>query len=92
MNQSCEATLKIKNELGLHARAATLFVQLTSKYESTVSVTKDGRSVNGKSIMGVLTLVASKGTEIHILADGPDSEKVIEELRRLVKDKFGEDR
>ncbi len=92
MNQSCEATLKIENELGLHARAATLFVQIASKYEATLTVTKDGRSVNGKSIMGVLTLVASKGSEIHILADGPDSETVIEELRHLVRDKFGEDR
>ncbi len=92
MSHFCEATLRIENELGLHARAATLFVQITSKYESTITVTKDGRDVNGKSIMGVLTLVASKGSEIHVRAEGPDAEEVIESLRRLVKDKFGEDR
>ena len=92
MNLSCEATLLIENELGLHARAATVFVRVASKYESTVYITKDGRQVNGKSIMGVLTLVASKGTEIQLRADGPDAEYAIAALSQLVRDKFGEER
>lgn len=55
-------------------------------------VEKDGREVNGKSIMGILTLVASKGTSIHVRAEGPQAEEVVSALKRLVTDKFGEAR
>lgn len=89
---TAECTLQIKNELGLHARAATKFVQLASKFPCEVSVSKDGHDVNGKSIMGVLMLVAAKGTSIVVRARGPQAEAACEALARLVDDKFGEDR
>jgi phosphocarrier protein len=92
MTDSCEVILTIENELGLHARAATMFVQVASKHESDIFVIKDGREVNGKSIMGILTLVASKGTKIRVQARGPDAEAFIVAITKLVKDKFGEER
>ena len=85
-------TVVIKNELGLHARAATKFVQLAGKFPCDVTVTKDGHEVNGKSIMGVLMLVASKGTTIVIGAKGAQADAAVAALAQLVEDKFGEDR
>jgi phosphocarrier protein len=85
-----EVTLTIENELGLHARAATMFVQVASKFDADIMVSKDGREVNGKSIMGVLTLVASKGTAITIRAEGRQADEVVEAIGKLVADKFGE--
>ncbi len=87
-----ERTLTIKNELGMHARAATKFVQLAGKYPCEVTVSKDGHDVNGKSIMGVLMLVASKGSVITIRAKGDRSDDAVAALAQLVDDKFGEDR
>ncbi|MCP4199497.1 MAG: HPr family phosphocarrier protein [Proteobacteria bacterium] len=92
MTDTCEVLLTIENELGLHARAATMFVQVAAKYESDIFIVKDGREVNGKSIMGILTLVASKGTKIRVRATGPDAEAFIEAISKLVRDKFGEER
>ena len=89
---TAERTLMIKNELGLHARAATKFVQLASKFPCEVTVSKDGHDVNGKSIMGVLMLVASKGSQITIKARGERSTEAVAALCQLVQDKFGEDR
>ena len=85
-----EKTLKIQNELGLHARAATKLVQLASKYPCEVTVTKDGHEVNGKSIMGVLMLVASKGTIVTIKATGDRASEAVAAIAALVDDKFGE--
>ncbi|MDJ0761516.1 MAG: HPr family phosphocarrier protein [Myxococcota bacterium] len=90
MSVTREVTLTIENDLGLHARAATMFVQITAKYDAEVFVEKDGREVNGKSIMGILTLVASKGSQICVRAEGPEAEQVIDALSDLVKTKFGE--
>jgi phosphocarrier protein len=87
-----EGVMEIVNELGLHARAATRFVQTANKYRSEVEVEKDGQVVNGKSIMGVLMLVASKGTSIRVRATGPDADECVEALRELVAGKFGEDK
>jgi phosphocarrier protein len=92
MSEVAKRTVVIKNELGLHARAATKFVQLAGKYPCDVTVTKDGHEVNGKSIMGVLMLVASKGTTITIGASGPQAEAAVAALAQLVDDRFGEDR
>ena len=92
MTDSSEAILTIENELGLHARAATLLVQTASRYESDVYIIKDGREVNGKSIMGILTLVATKGTKIRVQARGPDAEACVAAIGKLVKEKFGEGR
>jgi phosphocarrier protein HPr len=90
---SSERTVTIKNELGMHARAATKFVQLAGKYPACeITVAKDGHEVNGKSIMGVLMLVASKGSVITIRARGGNADAAVDALVALVDDKFGEDR
>ena len=85
-----EKTLKIQNELGLHARAATKLVQLASKYPCEVTVTKDGHEVNGKSIMGVLMLVASKGSTVTLRAKGDKADEAVAAIAQLIDDKFGE--
>ncbi|MBP9085712.1 MAG: HPr family phosphocarrier protein [Kofleriaceae bacterium] len=87
-----EQTLLIQNELGLHARAATKFVQQASKFPCEVSITKDGQEVNGKSIMGVLMLVASKGTSVTVRARGERAPEALAALVALINDKFGEGR
>ena len=83
-------TVKIRNRLGLHARAAVKFVQMASRYKSEIKVVKDGQDVNGKSIMGLLTLVAAFGMEIVIVADGPDAEQAAAALGALVDGGFDE--
>ena len=85
-----EEAAVIVNELGMHARAATKFVQLAGQFSSDVQVEKDGQWVNGKSIMGVLMLVASKGSTIRIRATGDDCDEAVERLTALVADGFGE--
>ena len=90
-SEAIEQRMQITNELGMHARAATKFVQTANKYGSVISVEKDGQSVNGKSIMGVLMLVAAKGSWITVKATGPDAKEALEALATLVKGKFGED-
>ena len=85
-----EKTLKIQNELGLHARAATKLVQTASKFPCDFTLTKDGHEVNGKSIMGVLMLVASKGTTVTLRANGDQADEAITAIAALIDDKFGE--
>ena len=82
----------IVNELGLHARAASKLVQLTSRYPVEVQIGRDDMMVNAKSIMGVLMLAACKGTELVIVTSGDDqkSSEVIEALVTLISDRFGE--
>jgi phosphocarrier protein len=92
MADGAERTLQITNELGMHARAATKFVQLAAKFPCEVLVSKEGHEVNGKSIMGVLMLVASKGSTITIRARGERADEAVAALAQLVTDKFGEDR
>ena len=87
-----EATFEIVNELGLHARAATKFVQMANKFKCDVEVEKDGQSVNGKSIMGVLMLVAAKGTEIAVTGRGGDAKACVVALGELVRGLFGEEK
>lgn len=87
-----EKAMKIQNELGLHARAATKLVQLASKYPCELTLTKDGHEVNGKSIMGVLMLVASKGTTVLLRAKGEKAAEAIDAIAKLIDDKFGEDK
>ena len=88
--ERAEKTLMIQNELGLHARAATKLVQTASKYPCEVTVTKDGHEVNGKSIMGVLMLVASKGTTVTLRAKGERAAEAVAAIAALIDDKFGE--
>ncbi len=87
---SREATFTILNELGLHARPAMLLVQSISRLDCDVIIEKEGLEADGKSIMGVLTLAAEKGSHITIKATGPDSDKVIDAVQELINDKFGE--
>jgi len=81
---------KIKNKLGLHARAAAQFVRLVSKFSSEIKVTKDGFNVNGKSILGVLSLAAIHGSTIMIEVKGKDAESALHEIEELVESGFGE--
>jgi phosphocarrier protein len=81
---------KIKNRLGLHARAAASFVRLSNKFSSDIKLIKDGYEVNGKSILGILSLAAAQGSELQILAKGEDAEEAIGEIEKLIESGFGE--
>jgi len=85
-----ERDVTIRNRLGMHARAAVKFVQTANKYRCDVRVTKDGQEANGKSIMGLLTLVAAHGTTMRIICAGDDAGVAIEALAGLVDTGFGE--
>ena len=82
--------VRIVNKLGMHARAAARFVQLASRFQSEIKIRKNGREVNGKSIMGVMMLAAQNGSEIEIIAIGRDEQQAIDSLEDLVANKFGE--
>lgn len=82
--------VKIRNRLGMHARAAVKFVQMASRFRSEVRVSKDGTEANGKSIMGLLTLVAAHGTSMTIGVRGADAAAALAALVALVVDGFGE--
>jgi phosphocarrier protein len=82
---------EIRNKLGLHAKAAGTFVQITNKYSSDCYVKKDDIEVNGKSIMGLMMLAASKGTKILIRMKGDDAKEAMKDLGNLIKRKFDEE-
>lgn len=82
--------VRIRNRLGMHARAAVKFVQTANKYRSDVKVLKDGNEANGKSIMGLLTLVAAHGTTMVLMCEGEDAEPAVAALAELVDSGFGE--
>ncbi|HKJ72427.1 MAG TPA: HPr family phosphocarrier protein [Gammaproteobacteria bacterium] len=82
--------LRITNKLGLHARAASKLVSVASGYEAEVTLSRDGQEVSGKSIMGVMMLGASRGTDLELITDGPDEEAAADALSGLVEDRFGE--
>ena len=81
----------IKNTLGLHARPAALFVQLANKFQSEIFVEKKEQKVNGKSIMGVMMLAASMGSEITLYTNGEDEEESMNKLEELINNRFNED-
>jgi len=81
----------VVNQLGMHARAAAKFVHLATKFQAHVRVARDGREMDGKSIMGILLLAAGRGTVITISADGSDEGEAIDALAALVASGFGED-
>lgn len=85
-----ERDIDIINKLGLHARAAAKFVMLASTFSSHIQLTRNGRTVNGKSIMGVMMLAASKGSTLKITADGTDEHAALEKITELVNNRFGE--
>jgi phosphocarrier protein len=83
-------SVPIVNQLGMHARAAARFVHLASKYQSHVRVSRQGREMDGKSIMGILLLAAARGMTVTITVDGVDEADAIEALTALVASGFGE--
>ena len=85
-----ERTVTIINKLGLHARAAAKLVTTASSFSSSIELQKDGQKVNGKSIMGVMMLAASRGTELIIITSGSDEQAAADELEALIADRFGE--
>ena len=85
-----ERPVTIVNKLGLHARAAAKFVTTASSYSSEVDISRDGQHVNGKSIMGVMMLAASRGTELMIMTQGADEVEAEESLVNLIEGRFGE--
>jgi phosphocarrier protein HPr len=85
-----ERNVTIANKLGLHARAAAKLVTMASGYSSDIDIARNDQSVNGKSIMGVMMLAASKGTELVIRTSGDDEQEAADNLAKLVVEKFGE--
>ncbi len=83
--------VEIINKLGLHARAAAKFVTLASCFDAEIYLRKDNTRVNGKSIMGVMMLAASRGTSLELEADGPDQEQALKALCELVGNRFDEE-
>ncbi|UCE77706.1 MAG: HPr family phosphocarrier protein [Gammaproteobacteria bacterium] len=84
-------TVTIVNKLGLHARAAAKFVTLASSFASDIKVARDGQEVNGKSIMGVMMLAASRGSDITLIAEGEDEKAAVTRLAELIAQRFGEE-
>ncbi|MEO0914870.1 MAG: HPr family phosphocarrier protein [Pseudomonadota bacterium] len=84
-------SVSIVNAKGLHARASARFVECVEAHDATARVSRDGQTVSGDSIMGLLMLSASKGTEIEIVTDGADAEILLEALATLIANRFGED-
>ncbi len=82
--------VEVKNQVGLHARPATFFIQKANEFKSSIWVEKEDRRVNAKSLLGVLSLGIMGGATIRILAGGPDEEKAVDELVKLVESGFAE--
>lgn len=88
---SKEAHYTVRNSLGLHARAAATLVQEANRYKSQVFIQRERDEVNAKSIMGVLMLAATQGTELLVRCEGPDEQQALEAIGRLFEDGFGEE-
>ncbi len=85
-----EKEITICNKLGLHARAAAKFVRTASNYKSKITLGKNARRIDGKSILGILMLAASQGTDLTLRVEGPDEREACQSLVSLIEDKFGE--
>lgn len=85
-----ETTITIINKLGLHARASAKFVSTAARFQSRIDVIKDGKTINGKSIMGVMMLAASKGSTITLQMEGPDEVEMETAMINLINNRFGE--
>jgi phosphocarrier protein len=91
MADTVSKVLEIKNRLGLHARAAAQLVQISSKFVAEVMVVKDGQSVSGKSILGLMMLAAAQGSTIEVSASGPQAAEALAAIETLIEQKFNED-
>jgi phosphocarrier protein len=85
-----DKTVIIRNKLGLHARAAVKFVNLSNRFSSSIKIVKDGDEIDGKSILGILTLAATQGTSIRLLVSGQDEEAALAALVELIGNRFDE--
>jgi len=85
-----QKTVKVINRLGMHARPSAMFVTHASRYKSEIHIEKAGLKVNGKSIMGVMTLAAEMGAEIIVSASGEDEKEAVKDLAELISTGFGE--
>lgn len=92
MSDVASARFEIINELGLHARAAATLVRLTGRLDCAIAIAKDGQRVNGKSILGMMTLAAAKGSVIDVRCEGPGAAEALDAIGALIADRFGEDR
>lgn len=81
-------SIKVTNQVGLHARPATFFIQKANEYKSSIWVEKDERRVNAKSLLGILSLGITKDTDINIIADGPDERSAVDDLVDLITRDF----
>ncbi len=86
-----ERILTIRNRAGMHARPAALLVKTASAFQAQVFIEKDGERVNGKSIMGVITLGATYNSQLTVMADGPDEEAALDAMERLFENRFEEE-
>ena len=85
-----ERTVQIMNKNGLHARPAAEIVKISAKFQSEITLVKDGMEVNGKSIMGVMMLAAECGASVVLRADGADEQQAVDAIAALIANKFGE--
>ncbi|MBU3758879.1 MAG: HPr family phosphocarrier protein [Candidatus Omnitrophica bacterium] len=88
---SLEKKFTVSNKLGLHARPAALFVQTANRFQCEVTVKKGRQKVNGKSIMGIMTLAVQQGTVITVRTEGPEAQQAMTEIARLIENNFGEE-
>jgi phosphocarrier protein len=91
MGEKLRARVIIPNKRGLHARASAKIVEASARFQSDIHVIKDGTSVNGRSIMGLMMLAASIGSEVEITVEGPDAAEALKAILALVEAKFGEE-
>jgi phosphocarrier protein HPr len=89
---TAKATVPIVNERGLHARASAKFVKLAAGFDAEITVSRDGQTVDARSIMGLMMLAAGIGSSVEIVAEGPEAREALSALVQLVADKFDEDR
>ncbi|MBR7024674.1 MAG: HPr family phosphocarrier protein [Selenomonadaceae bacterium] len=86
-----EATATIENKTGIHARPASQFVQKASSFKSKVQIKAKGKTVDAKSILMIMSMGLVKGTEVTLVADGPDEKEAVAALKQMIDDKFGEE-
>ena len=86
-----EKEIEVTNSLGLHARPASMLVKLTTQFESEIYIRKDSDEVNGKSIMGIITLAAGKGSKLRFMINGADAGEAMDRIEELFASNFGED-
>ena len=91
MRETLRATARITNKRGLHARASAKVVEAAARFQSEITILKDGNRVNARSIMGLMMLAASLGSEIGVEADGPDADDAMKAMLALIEARFGEE-